>query len=409
MKVPRQPEINIGLIGHVDHGKTTLCKALSGEWTDRHSEELKRGISIKLGYADATFYKCPKCAEPECYSTQTKCKICGSNTKLLRVVSFVDAPGHETLMATMLSGAAIMDGALLLIAANETCPQPQTKEHMMALSIMGVKNIVIVQNKIDIVSEKEAMENYLQICEFVKGTIAEKAPIVPVSAHHDVNIDVLIKVIEEYLLTPKFDRTKPARLYVARSFDVNKPGTKPKDLVGGVIGGCLLQGCLKVNDEIEISPVLSSSGGAQGWHTIKTRVTSLFSGGRSVTKAIPGGLIAMGTTLDPAYTKSDGFIGRVVGTPGTLPPILFNLTAEYHLLERVVGTSEELTVDAIKPYDVLMLSVGCTTTVGIVKKVAKEKMEINLKIPICADKGQRMAISRKISGKWRLIGYCILL
>ena len=149
-----QSDVNIGLVGHVDHGKTTLTKALSGIWTDTHSEETKRGISIRLGYADIEFRKCPNCGEPECYTTSKKCEICGSETELIRKVSFVDAPGHETLMATMLSGAAIMDGAVLVIAANESCPQPQTKEHLMALDVIGVKDVIVVQNKIDIVSKE---------------------------------------------------------------------------------------------------------------------------------------------------------------------------------------------------------------------------------------------------------------
>ena len=144
--LPRQPEVNIGMIGHVDHGKTTLTQRLTGKWTDEHSEEIKRGISIKLGYADAAFYKCPNCPEPRCYSTKDICPYCGSKTELLRVVSFLDAPGHETLMAVMLSGSSLMDGAILLIAANEPCPQPQTREHLMAMEIAGIKNIVIVQN-----------------------------------------------------------------------------------------------------------------------------------------------------------------------------------------------------------------------------------------------------------------------
>ncbi len=130
-----QPEINIGMVGHVDHGKTTLVKALSGIWTDTHSEEIKRGITIRLGYANAAFYKCEKCKK---LGLSPKCS-CKGKAKLLRKVSFVDAPGHESLMATMLSGATIMDGAILLIAANEKCPQPQTREHLMALKISGIK------------------------------------------------------------------------------------------------------------------------------------------------------------------------------------------------------------------------------------------------------------------------------
>lgn len=409
MKVPKQPEINIGMVGHVDHGKTTLTNALTGEWTDRHSEELKRGISIKLGYADSAFYKCPKCSEPECYSVNTKCKICGSETDLLRTVSFVDAPGHETLMATMLSGAAIMNGALLLIAANETCPQPQTKEHLMALDIVGVKNIIIVQNKIDIVDEKELFENYEQIKKFVKGTIAENVPIIPVSAHHDVNIDVLIREIEKTIPTPKLNETKPARMFVARSFDVNKPGTLVSTLVGGVLGGTLIQGNFEVGAEIEIAPGRKKeAGGKTTWEQINTKITELFTGGKKYQKVRPGGLLAIGTELDPAMTKSDGLIGRIVGKPGTLPQVQMKLSMTITLLERVVGSAEELKVDNIKTSEPLMLNVGTAATVGVVTSARKNSADVNLKIPVCGELGQRIAISRKIGGKWRLIGYGIL-
>ena len=94
-------------------------------------------------------------------------------------------------MATMLSGAAIMDGAILVIAADEPCPQPQTREHLAAAEVSGIKNLIIVQNKIDIVDEKRALESYKEIKNFVKGTVAEKAPIIPISAQRGINIDVL--------------------------------------------------------------------------------------------------------------------------------------------------------------------------------------------------------------------------
>src|SRR3989338_1287345 len=245
-----QPELNIGLVGHVDHGKSTLVQALTGKWTSMHSEELKRGITIRLGYADASFYKCDK----DHYGTKETCETCKGKCTFLRKISFVDAPGHETLMATMLSGAAIMYAALLLVAANEKCPQPQTKEHLMALNITGIKNIIIVQNKIDLVSKEDALKNYNEIKDFVKGSIAENAPIVPISAQHNVNIDVLIKTIEEKFKTPKRDLEKEPLFFIARSFDINKPGEEIEDLQGGVLGGALKQGKLKVNDKVEISP-----------------------------------------------------------------------------------------------------------------------------------------------------------
>ncbi|MEM2793974.1 MAG: GTP-binding protein, partial [Candidatus Methanomethylicia archaeon] len=126
---------NIGTAGHVDHGKTTLVWALSNVWTTRHSEELTRGMTIKLGYADAVFRKCPICPPPQCYTISEVCSYCNTKTVALRKVSFVDSPGHEMLMATMLSGAALMDGAILVIDATRPCPQPQTVEHLIALQI----------------------------------------------------------------------------------------------------------------------------------------------------------------------------------------------------------------------------------------------------------------------------------
>ena len=410
MKVPKQPEVNIGMIGHVDHGKTTLTRALSGEWADRHSEEVKRGISIRLGYADVAFYKCPNCEGAAAYSTNKKCPCCGADTEFLRAVSFVDAPGHETLMATMLSGAALMDGAILLVAANEKCPQPQTKEHLMALSIIGIEKIIIVQNKIDIVTREQAVENFKQIKEFVKGTIAENAPIVPISANSGVNIDMLIKTIEEYLVSSVTrDVDAPALMHVARSFDINSPGTSPKDLKGGVLGGSLIQGTLRVGDEIEIVPgIRTEVGGKTVWQRLTTKVTSLFAGSKSVKSIGPGGLISIGTSLDPSITKSDGLTGRMVGIPGQVPEVAHDFTMKTVLLDRVVGSSSDLEVDEIKSNEMLMLSIGTATTVGVVKNGKAGKIQVALKIPVCIVKGQRVAISRRISNKWRLIGYGII-
>jgi translation initiation factor 2 subunit 3 len=406
MSFQKPPEVNIGMIGHVDHGKTTLTQRLSGKWTDEHSEELKRGISIRLGYADAAFYKCPKCDDPVCYSTQKTCLHCKSPAVLLRVVSFVDAPGHETLMATMLSGAAIMDGAILVIAANETCPQPQTREHLMALEIAGIKNIVIVQNKIDLVSEKNVIKNYEQIVKFIKGTCAENAPIIPVSAHHDLNIDVLIKTMEERIPTKQGDITKPPMMYIARSFDINKPGSRPGEIKGGVVGGTLLQGTINKNDEIEISPGRSIE--IEGKHALEpiiTKAHSFFTGGKSVDTATPGGLLAIGTLLDPSRVKSDSFSGRVVGKPGQLPPVLDKFALSMHLLKRVVGTIDEKNVEPLKTNEPLMLTVGTATTVGIITEIRENKVKLKLKLSVCAQEGQRIAVSRRIEGKWHLIGY----
>ncbi len=406
MKVPRQPEVNIGLVGHVDHGKTTLTQALTGEWTDRHSEELKRGISIKLGYADAAFYRCPNHDPPEGFGIAPICPICGGEAKFLRAVSFVDAPGHETLMETMLSGAAIMDGALLLVAANETVPQPQTREHLYALDIIGVRKVVVVQNKIDLLSAEGAEENYRQISTFLKGSPIATAPVVPISANHRVGIDALIEAIEATIPTPARDPAKPPLMYVARSFDINRPGTRPAHLQGGVLGGSLLQGALRVGEEIEIRPGPSGASGALA-ESIRTTVTSIVSGGQEWEALHPGGLAAIGTSLDPSLAKSDGLTGRLVGTAGTLPPVSQKIRLKATLLERVLGAQREIKVEKIRTSEVLAVTVGTTIASGKVTSARGDDVELSLNRAVTVFPGSRVAISRRLNA-WRLIGYGIV-
>jgi len=408
-KLPKQPEVNIGTIGHVDHGKTTLVQALTGVWAARHSEELRRGITIKLGYADAPVYKCPKCPPPQCYSTEPKCKGCQEMGEFVRAISFVDAPGHEALMATMLSGAAVMDGAMLVIAADEPCPQPQTREHLAAIEIVGVKNLVVVQNKIDLADENRALESYQEIVNFVKGSIAENAPIIPVSAQHGVNIDALIQALEERVPTPKRDPNKPPRMHVVRSFDVNKPGTLAEELAGGVIGGTILQGIFKVGDEIEIRPgIRMEKQGRALYEPLYTEIVSLHAGGRTVKEAQPGGLVGVGTLLDPSLTKADGLTGNIVGKPEMLPPTRAELTMQTYLFPRAVGTKELMEVAKVQMGEALLLDVGTSITAGTVTSIKGENAALKLSRPISAEEGARAALSRKIAGRWRLIGYGII-
>ena len=400
----QQPEVNIGLVGHVDHGKTTLVQALSGSWTDQHSEEMKRGISIRLGYADATFRHCAELDEPECYTVEEECPD-GSPSEPLRTVSFVDAPGHETLMATMLSGASLMDGAVLVISASESVPQPQTEEHLMALDIIGIDNIVIAQNKVDLVSGDQARQNYEEIQEFVEGTVAEDAPVVPVSAGQEVNLDLLMQAIEEEIPTPDRDPDADPRMHVARSFDINKPGTTHENLAGGVLGGSLVQGELEVDDEIEIRPGREiEEGGQTEYVPIETSIRSLQAGGESAETVTPGGLLGVGTGLDPALTKGDALAGRLAGPPGTLPPTWQEFTMDVDLLDRIVGAEHGETVDEISTGEPLMMTVGTATTVGAVTSAREGECEVTLKRPVAAEPGAKIAINRRIGARWRLIG-----
>ncbi len=400
-----QPEINIGLIGHVDHGKTTLTERLSGKWTDTHSEELKRGITIKLGYADVNINKCG-CGK---LTVKEVCPYCGKKTKLQRIISLVDAPGHESLMATMMAGSAIMDGALLLVAANEPCPQPQTREHVMALSIIGLKNVIVVQNKVDLVSKEEATENYNQIKKFLSNTQYTECPIIPMSALHAANMDVLLEQIQTLVPTPKRDSKLSPLMFVARSFDINRPGLDPQDMVGGILGGSIKQGEISVGDEIEIKPGQSVQAHNQTKYLpIRTTVISLVTGGSEVKKAGPGGSIAIRTTLDPSVVAADRLAGSVLGKPNKLPPVRNSITFTSHLLKRVVGAKDKLVVENIKVGEILMINAYTTTTAGAVSSISKNITSVNLKLPLVIEEGERIIISRRVGNRWRLIGYGVI-
>ncbi|MHA1699225.1 MAG: translation initiation factor IF-2 subunit gamma [Promethearchaeota archaeon] len=418
-----QAEMNLGMVGHVDHGKTTLTEALSGVWTDRYSEEIERGISIKLGYADTIIAKCIQCPEPDCYWTKEMikneykrlgrknikydiCPKCGGKIQFLRKIAFVDAPGHEILMATMLSSAFLMDGALLLVAADEKVPQPQTKEHLAALEILEIKNIVIVQNKIDAIPKEKTLENYRQIKEFIKGSSIENSPIVPVSAAFRVNLHELLMYIEKNIPTPERDWNKPTRFFVARSFDINKPGTRVENLQGGVIGGSLSGGYLQVGDEIEIKPGVRVNN---KYIELSSKIESISVGKHFVDVAGPGGLLGIKTQLDPSLTKSDGLIGNLVGRKGELPPATDQISIKVNLMEYILGLEEKIPVEPIKTGEKLMLSIGTATTLGSVTSITKKKAQIKLLRKVCADVGTPLAISRLINKRWRLVGYGVLL
>lgn len=404
-----QSAINIGLVGHVDHGKTTLTKQLSGKWTDTHSEELKRGITIRLGYADSIFRKDPSLDAPACWTTQEKHPISGNDTQPVRKVSFVDAPGHESLMATMLSGASIMDGALLLVAANETCPQAQTQEHLMALELSGIKNVIVVQNKIDLVSEERALRNYKEIKKFLKGTSFEEAPIIPISAEHGSNIDILIDTIQQIIPTPQRDDSKQAQFFVARSFDVNKPGTKPSKLIGGILGGSVAQGKFKVGDTIELSPGrIVEEANKLVAKPLQTKIVGMMAGKTPVDELVPGGSVSILTALDPSIVKGDHLTGNLVGHVGELPPVWSELKLKPTILDRIVNVGEDLKIDPLIKKEMLLLNVHSAKTVGVVDELKKGFAYCKLKLPICASVGDKVTISRRVGNRFRLIGYGII-
>lgn len=386
------PELNVGVVGHIDHGKTTLLYKLTGKFPDTHSEELKRGITIKLGYADMIISK-----DGNNYNNK------GKGTPV-RYISFIDAPGHEMLMATMLSGAAIIDAAILVIAANEGI-KPQTREHFIALQAKKIKNIIIAQNKIDLVTKEQALKNYQEIKNFVKGTIAENAPIIPVSAQQEINLDKLIEELAK-LEIPKRDIESEPIFLIARSFDINYPGASVEKLHGGILGGILKKGKLKIGDEIEIKPgLMIKKANQQTYQTLTTKIISLHRGNNSVEEVTPGASISIETELDPYLTKADSISGCIAGLKGKLPEISYKIKIKTQLFKEVIGISEHKEVEPLKTKEMLMLSANTTISVGTIEKINKDEVELFLNIPLVHLKGSNVGLARNVGGHWRLIGF----
>lgn len=424
--ISRQATINIGTIGHVAHGKSTVVKAISGVQTVRFKNELERNITIKLGYANAKIYRCSEasCPGPACYrsaGSKTPDRFpctredCDGNFSLIRHVSFVDCPGHDILMATMLNGAAVMDAALVLIAGNESCPQPQTAEHLAAIEIMGLQNILILQNKIDLIRETAARDQYEQIQHFIRGTIADGAPVIPISAQLKYNIEAICEYIEKRIPIPDRDFLKPARLIVIRSFDVNKPGSEVDELKGGVAGGSIHRGVLRLGQEIEVRPgiVSKASDGRLTCRPIKSSIISLFAEENQLQYAVPGGLIGVGTKIDPTLCRADRLVGHVLGEEGTLPDILSEIEISYYLLRRLLGVRTEgdkrgAKVSKLSKGEILMVNIGSLSTGGRVTAVKSEGeplAKLSLTNPVCTEFGEKIALSRRIDKHWRLIGW----
>ena len=427
-QISRQATINVGTIGHVAHGKSTVVKAISGVQTVRFKNELERNITIKLGYANAKIYQgianeasglgtkgstytSRGSSHPDTFEEN------GMTFKLRRHVSFVDCPGHDILMATMLNGAAVMDAALLLIAGNETCPQPQTSEHLAAVEIMRLSHIIILQNKVDLVKPDAALAQQEQIRKFVAGTVADSAPILPISAVLKYNMDILCEYLVRRIPLPVRDFTSVPRLIVIRSFDVNRPGTDVSNLQGGVAGGSILQGVLRMGDEIEVRPgIVTKKEKEDGGETtmvcspIYSRISSLYAEQNDLQYAVPGGLIGVGTRIDPTLTRADRLVGQVLGIKGKLPHVFAEIEISYYLLRRLLGVKtsdggKQAKVQKLTKNEILMVNIGSTATGGRVVAVKGDLAKVALTQPVCTEEGEKIALSRRVDKHWRLIGW----
>ena len=229
------------------------------------------------------------------------------------------------------------------------------------------------------------------------------------------NIDVVCEYITRHFPVPVRNFTSVPRLIVIRSFDVNKPGEDVQSLKGGVAGGSILQGVLRLGDEIEVRPGIISKDaeGTVRCTPIFSRIMSLYAEQNDLQFAVPGGLIGVGTKIDPTLTRGDRLVGQVLGLKGHLPEVFSDVEVQFHLLRRLLGVktlegTKQAKVQKLTKGEVLMVNIGSTATGGKVVKVAEGDLNvarISLTQPVCTEVGEKIALSRRVEKHWRLIGW----
>ncbi len=381
-----------GLFGNVDHGKTTLLQALSGKWSDTHSEEVARGITIKIGYASADYFVNAKNE----FSLNQK-----TGFKKAFTLSFVDTPGHESLLATAIEGAAVIDVAILVISASDTELFEKCKKYLAAIIANDVPDMIIAQNKIDLVDKDKSMQNYKKIKQLVKNTKYADCPIIPASAQQAININFILKSLFEISnkqqTTIAQEKNKNFKLDAIHSFDVNKPGTKIKDIRGGVLGAVIRCGSISVNEDIFISPFEEKS--------LSTKVIGIFQG-EAVKKAIVGeGLVSIETELDPSLTKADQLSNTRISSY-EIP--LKNAISVSDFSSLIDFLPQEIQANSkLKPNEMVLVSISTIKAVGTISSFDENKktLKIILKSKYPVEKGDRIVISKRVNDSWFLIGF----
>lgn len=259
------------------------------------------------------------------------------------------------------------------------------------------------------------------------GTVAEASPIVPISAQLKYNIDAVNEYIVKRIPIPLRDFTADPRLIVIRSFDVNKPGAEVDELKGGVAGGSILTGVLHIGQEVEIRPgiVTKDNAGRNRCKPIFSKIVSLHAETNHLSFAVPGGLIGVGTKIDPTLCRADRLVGQVLGAVGKLPKVYtgttfsssssfpcrrshLELEISLFLLRRLLGVRTEdkkqTKVSKLTKNELLLINIGSTSTGGRVVSVKGDLAKIQLTSPACTEVGEKVALSRRIEKHWRLVG-----
>lgn len=331
---------NVGTAGHVMHGKSTFVAYVSGTKTQRHQAEQETNKTINLGYANFKLFvsRSGKLYHFPSITTHAHDPETDEPLSLLYHLSFVDCPGHRDYMATMVSGSNIMDSALVMVAANEQVPQPQTHNHIVALGYSNISNMLFLLNKLDLLKEREAYEVHARLRKYLDQQELGQYPIYPISAATGQNVAEVMRYIaskvQEKIPRIIAEINEPLSMYIVRSYNVNRPNVELENMVGAVIGGTIIKGAIAVGDQVEIRPgVIVTRNGKRCIQPLISRVTSLQSDKNKMQVAIPGGLIGVNLSLYAGLANKDRLKGQVVGHYGRMPDMYDAIYGSYNLLE----------------------------------------------------------------------------
>ena len=383
------------MLGSVSDGKSTTVYSLTGVKTQRHSDEMKRNITIKPGYANMKIYQ----DEDGLLNT--------TNGEIVHHVSFIDCPGHYQLIVTMMSCIRLMDGIILVVSAAEPIDKkPQLIQHIMAIKMSGIKNVIVLLNKLDLVKKPVAMERYKKLCEVLNKYKIEPKIIIPVSMNHKIGTEIVLKSIMKYMGPDCNDRSSQNPLFmISRSFDVNHVNINVDNMAGGVIGGSLIGGNLKVGDEIEILPgiISKNSEGVINYKPHYTKITSLKSETTELEQITSGGLIGIGTTIDPFYCKNDNMIGMIAGLKGTLPPVYTEITVKYNEVNFEENIPDIDTTS--RKNKKITIIVGTNSIEGVIKKYNENYVKVKLNKPACISDDSIIILCDKSTDSFRIVAY----
>lgn len=400
--IQKQPDINIGFLGHVANGKTTIVKALTGKNTSVYTLEKKENKTIKLGYSNVKIYCCNICPSPGNYKStssevfEMECTKCHNMMTLERHLSIVDCPGHNTLIATMLNGTAIMDSTILVEAAtNNNIPEIQTEEHLKVAEMMELHNSFVCMNKVDIKDRGTVREQLTKLRGFLDETDYKDSRILPLSATLGSNMDILCEFICKFAPKAKTIETGKLKMLIIRSFNVNTQNTPVCDLVGAVMGGSIISGSVKPGDKIKILPGRPyKENDKTKYKPLVAVVTNIKSENNELEFAGPGGLIGVQTTLDPAIALQDKLAGHMMVRYDDAEE--YNVYDEINIKYKIIKLRDSDKKEKIKDGDQLVVNFNALNIKAVVSNFDKTNKRLKLVLvnnPICIKKDEIIILS----------------